>query len=498
MKKNAQVYIDQLIAALVKNGYDVKQNLKVEKIAEVLQIANEKIQYAQFALSKSLEHIENVRDFISSPEKILGSPQTKHGEIAERIEVEIRNGRDILKNVIPTATFDGVGRTAPEDYIIDGTQVQSKFINGANKSLDHVLKHLQNYHGFAENGYYHIPKDQYEVILRIINGNNINDINLRTINKCREIVKQIEHETGKPFLDVVKPGISTYKEVQLGNVDKTLGGYEKEFNEIHRGTVKEISEEKQQKTIEAEQITNPSWGEALKYSAVSAAISGSVSAGIKIYSKVHSGRRISDFTLQDWKDVGYDFAKGSAKGGISGLGIYSMTRVVGLSAPFASSIVSTTMGITSLAYDYKNGKISKSDFSESACSLSVEAGISAIGAAIGQTVIPIPVLGAIVGTATAKASLEISKTVFGNKEEELIRQMQTEYDEIVKTLNSDALKIIKEMDNYYARLDGYINAALSKNSATRFYASIELCRELNVPESDCIHSIKELDNFMLN
>ena len=76
--------------------------------------------------------------------------------------------------------------------------------------------------------------------------------------------------------------------------------------------------------------------------------------------------------------------------------------------------------------------------------------------------------------------------------------MQTEYDAIVKTLNDDAIKIIKEMDNYYIRLDGYINAALSKNSATRFYASIELCKMLNVPKSECIHSIEELDDFMLN
>lgn len=86
MSKNAQVYIDQLISALIKNGYDIKQDLKVEKIAEALQIANEKMQYAQSALSNSLGHIENVRDFISSPENILGSLPTKHGEIAEKIE----------------------------------------------------------------------------------------------------------------------------------------------------------------------------------------------------------------------------------------------------------------------------------------------------------------------------------------------------------------------------------------------------------------------------
>lgn len=175
-----------------------------------------------------------------------------------------------------------------------------------------------------------------------------------------------------------------------------------------------------------------------------------------------------------------------------------MTKLGGFSAPFAGAMVSTAMGIASLAADYQKGRISKLDFSESACSLSVEAGLSSIGAAIGQAVIPIPVLGAIVGTATAKASLEISKYIFGKKEDELIEGMQKEYDELVKNLNSESLVLIQQMDAYYARLDGYIDAALSKESAVRFHGSIELCRILNVPENCIIHNIQELDNFMLS
>lgn len=492
-----QILTDQITASLIQEGINQKEQEMIERLTEIQQVATEKIQYARTALDESLKCVENVRDFTTDPSHILGSMQTKHGEIAEHIEVEIRNGRDILKYIKPTATFDGVGRTAPEDYIIDGLQVQSKFINGANKSLNNVLGHLKGYPSFTDNGYYHIPRDQYELIHNIKSGENIEGVSYRTVNKCKELIEQIEKETGKTFEKVVYPGVSTYDDVQLGVVDKTLDGYESEFKDTNANKVKEIKQERDSQDAVAQNITAPSWGEALKYSAVAAVMTGAASAGIKIYSKIHSGKKIGDFTLEDWKEVGYDFTKGGIKGGISGLGIYSLTKLGGFSAPFAGAMVSTAMGIVSLASDYNKGNLSEADFSESASALSVEAGISAVGAAIGQVIIPVPVLGAIIGTSAAKAALEISKYVFGKKEAALIQQMQKEYDDLVRNLNADAREIIQQMDAYYARLGGYIDAALNKESAIRFYGSIELCRFLNVPESCIIHNVLELDDFML-
>ena len=493
-----QILTDQIIASLIQKGIDRKELEKIERLVEIQQVATEKMQYARTALEESLKCVENVRDFTSNPEHILGTMRTKHGEIAEHIEVEIRNARDILKQIKPTATFENVGRTAPEDYIIDGIQIQSKFINGANKSLEHVLEHLKSYPNFTQNGYYHIPKDQYELIQKISSGENIEGISIRTINKCKDFIQQIETETGKSFGDVVRPGISTYNDVQLGNVDGTLDRYEQEIQNTNAENINKIRQERERQNAEAKHITDPSWGEALKYSAVAAVISGGTSAGIRIYSKIHDGKNISEFSLADWKEVGYDFTVGGIKGGISGLGIYGLTKLGGFSAPFAGAIVSTTMGIASLISDYKKGNISKLNFSESACALSVDAGLSSIGAAIGQTFIPIPVLGAIIGTATAKASLEISKYVLGKKESLLIEQMQKEYDTLVHNLNAEAYEIIRQMDKYYSKLDGYINAALSKESAVRFYGSIELCRYLKVPDNCIIHNEEELDNFILS
>lgn len=496
--KESAIIPDQISASLLLEQIDAAEAAKLARLVEVQQIALEKMQYAQTALQDSLQCVENVRNFVSDPAHILGSMQTKHGEIAEHIEVEIRNGREILKYLKPVATFEGVGRTAPEDYIIDGMNVQSKFINGGYKSLEHVLTHLKNYPNFTDKGYYHIPKDQYIVIQKIISGENVEGVRLATIDKYKVLIQQIEDESGKSFMEVVRPGISNYNDVQLGNVDKTLDGYEREFKDTSASEIKGIRKEREQQKTEASHLTDPSWGEALKFSAVAAVISGTTSAGIKIYSKIHKGKKLTNFSLIDWKEVGYDFSIGGIKGGVSGLGIYGLTKLGNFSAPFAGAMVSTVIGISSLALDYKKGNITSSDFAESANSLSVEAGLAAIGAAIGQSLVPIPVLGAIIGTASLKASLEISKYVFGKKEDPLIWKMQNEYDTLVNSLNEETYAILQKMDCYFTKLDGFVEAALNKESAVRFYGSIELCRFLNVPENSIIHNIEELDDFILN
>lgn len=495
----SKIINDQIAAAIIQEGIKQKEQLQQDTINEIQRIAAEKIQNAYTTLDASLNHVENVRDFVNDPAHILGSDLSKHGEIAEHIEVEIGNGRRILQYLSPNRTFDGVGRTAPEDYLIDGIPVQSKFTNGTGNSLKHVLEHLHKYKDFtSDGGFYQIPKDQYEQLLKVVNGETLDGVTLRTVEKYKDLIQQIERETGKPFSEVVRSGISNYNEVQLGKIGETLDGYEDEFKATNAKEVEGIRQDQKQRTENAQHITDASWGEAIKYGGISAAIGGVTSAGIKIYSKIHEGKKIYDFSYSDWKDVGYDFVKGGAKGGISGMSIYGLTKLCHFSAPFASAVVSTTMGMASMAYAYRNGKMSKMEFSESACSLSVEAGISAIGTVIGQAIIPIPILGAIVGAATAKASLSICQYIFGQKETELLNQMQKEYDEMVAKLDVEARKIIKQMDNYYSKLGGYIEAALSKESAARFYGSIELCRYLKVPECCIIHSINELDVYMMS
>ena len=495
---SSNVYSDQVSGGLVNAGVQHAENLKDAALREIVQKASEREEYAHAALSEGLKHVENVRDFVSKPDAILGNTATKHGEIAEYVEVEIRNARNILRHTKPKASFDGVGRTAPEDYKLDGINVQSKYINGTGKTLDHVICHLHKYPGFTENGYYHIPKDQYSVLEKIYNGENVPELSSRSLKKCQEAIRQIENETGKPFPEVVKPGLSSYNEVQIGKIDQTLDNHEKELNTIHDKEIKEIRNDRRTQEKQAQHITDASWGEALKYSAFSAVIAGTTSAGIKIFSKIRDGKKLSQSTLDDWKDVGYDFTKSSAKGGISGLSIYGLTKVAHVSAPLASAIVSTAMGVSSLYIDYKKGKISKSEYGDAACALSVEAGLAALGSAIGQVVIPVPVLGAIVGAAVSKSVIEISKYVMGNKEKALIAELQSKYKAFVDKLDTQCQEIISSIENYYTNLKGLIRAAFDPDINKRLNGSIELCRFVGIPDKIIIHNVDETDVYMRN
>lgn len=494
----AKIYTDQAVAAIVLDNITHEEQLYLDRITEIQLRASESIQMAHDALNESLNHVENVRDFISSPEHILGAMGTKHGEIAEHVQVEIGNARRVMQHLRPNATFDGVGRTAAEDYIIDGLQVQSKFINNANRSLDAVLGHMKDYTGFAEHGYYHIPKDQYEMIQKMMSNPHSGEFSSKSVEKCRAIIAQIEKEAGKPFEDVVKPGISNYKDVQLGEIDETLNQHEKTFKEQHNEKIDSIKEQEKIDTKNASQIKDATWGKAIKTGAFSAVITGATMASIKVYSKLKSGKKISQFTLADWKDVGYDFSVGGLKGGVSGISIYWLTKKYLFSAPFAGAVTSTAMGVATLAMQLKKGQLSQLEFSESVNSLSVEAGLSAIGAAIGQAVIPIPIIGPIVGTVVTKSALEITKYVMGNKEKELIVKMEKEYNEIKKSLDDECRKTLQIIDDYFMQLGSYIAAALSPISVVRLYGSIELCRFLQIPECEIIHNTQELDNYMLS
>ena len=115
---------------------------------------------------------------------------------------------------------------------------------------------------------------------------------------------------------------------------------------------------------------------------------------------------------------------------------------------------------------------------------------------MGQAVIPIPALGAIIGSATAKAALMLTKHVMDGKEKQLIEQMQKTYDSAVSKLDSSCRELIKKIDDYYNKLGGLIESALNKDVNLRLTGSIELARYLKVNESEILHSISETDAFM--
>lgn len=444
------------------------------------------------ALAEALQQIEKVRDFVGTPKHILGNLSTKHGEIAEQVEVGIRNARNLVNQQPPTATFEGVGRTAPADYRVDGVEVQSKFINGATKGLDHVLKHMEKYENFGRDGsYYHLPRDQYEVFQKVLNGESVDGLAAKTVRKIQQQIQEIEQKTGKPFDAVVKPGVSSYAEVQQGKIHETLDGHEDDIREQNAERRGGIKLEHQASLSEMVQV-------ALKGAAVGAGLK----VTFKLIEKITQEKKNpfkGDFTAKDWQDLGISAAQGGAAGGVSGAAIYAMTNFADLSAPLAGAILSAGYSVASLANQYRQGKIDLDEFFELGQIACAESAMVAAGVALGQALIPLPVMGAVIGTIASRMVIGLGKKYLHREAAKLQQELDRYYDRWMKQIDQTYQAVVAAIMAEVQKLGDLMDAAFdqSKNVALRLQASIDLARASEVPETAIIHTTEELDDFML-
>jgi hypothetical protein len=98
-----------------------------------------------------------------------------------------------------------------------------------------------------------------------------------------------------------------------------------------------------------------------------------------------------------------------------------------MSAPLAAAIVSATLGVATQAIKLYKNEITFDDFMYNILGVATEASISAVGAFAGQMLIPVPGLGAIVGSIVATTILNIvKKHIFGGDFYELVKQAHVE------------------------------------------------------------------------
>ncbi|MGR5944135.1 hypothetical protein [Enterobacter sp. C4G1] len=452
---------------------------------EILTLSQQDI-----AFELAREQMQKVRDFVASPGNILGSMSTKHGEIAEQVEVAVRNSEQAIEERLQDAstfraTFEGVGRTASQDYLIDGLDVQSKFINGTNNNLVHVLKHMEAYPNFGKDGaFYHIPKDTWQEIQDVLDGKPVEGLKSSTIEAIKAKVAEIERQTQRPFADVVRPGVSDYKDVQLGKIDETLDKHDQELARQNDTKRAEIIDDHQ-----------PSLAEGMRATAMGAAVGGAFALGTGIYRKYRDGKNIfsGDFDAQDWQDVGLDSLKGAAVGGVSAGAIYTLTNYASMGAPFASALVTATKGVASLALSYQRGEIDLNEFTDLGLIVCAESAIVGAMTVAGQALIPVPVLGALIGSISGKFMVTVAKSLDGKTRQVL----QARMDEFARRLNALELQVLNRILSEFAALGELTAAAFNvENNRQLLEASITLAQAHGVEDDKIIKNVDDLDAFM--
>lgn len=491
------VWKGQIYAAAIGGVNEWKEISIENQLDQVVKETIRKQSLQNVNFEKALENMMKMRNFLSNPQNILGSEQTKHGEVAEHLEVNVRNALAALKGQSEVATFNGVARTAPTDFMLDGVKYQSKFINGTNNTLKHVLDHYKKYEDKAMN--YSIPKDQYEIIEAIKTGKPPSYLSDKYIRNLLQKVEEIESQTGRSFQDVVRPSVSNYDEVQLGSVGKTVSKYQKGIVDENQKIQDEILDETKRKTKVLEAKKGPSIGEGVKIAGSAAAIAASLNTITVIYSKVKEGKKIRDFDEDDWKEIGLSSAKAGAKGGVTAGSIYTLTNLSSLSAPFAGAVVSAAMGLSSLSADLKEDRISMDEFVTEGQILCIEAGIAATGGAIGQMLIPIPILGSVIGTVTANFVWGFAKDKIGAKEQELKKVLDDYTNSLIAEVDQAYQDIIAKITSTYERFNSLIEAAfdIKANSAVLAAASVNLALEVGVLNPKILKNNEDLDLFIL-
>lgn len=444
-------------------------------------------------LEGALNELKALKNFIASPERILGSMKTKHGEIAEHVHVNIANARRLIDGLSIEHTFDGVGRTAPEDYLFNGIKVQSKYLNGLVNTLtgkDGVLGHLSKYPDFLnDGGIYHIPKDQYEAMQALLSMSD-EQFN-KASREVRYIVIKLREFQQQSGIDLnsgsIQPAIGNYGDVQLGQIDETINSEEKSINERDKN-----NREK------AYLQSKPSLQEGLNATAVSATIEGGMSFCLEVHKKLKSGKKLSEFTSDDWKDVGIETALGGGKGAIRGATIYGMTNFSATPAAVASALVTATFGIVSQASLLRQGKISNEDFIINSEIVCLDVSVSAISSMMGQIIIPIPVLGAIIGNATGMFMYGIAKNNLSKKEQLLIDNYNLSIQQINMQLDTQYLALVEYLTKEFAKFKSILELALSTEVNMAFAGSIALAQYVGCDNEKIIKNTQERDNYFLN
>lgn len=440
------------------------------------------------AFLSAMEELKVVRDFVGSPENILGRTNTKHGEIAEQVHVGVRRARDVLYGRHPAATFDGVPRTGPVDYRVEGVDIQSKYYNGLRNTLDGVATHAGKYPAFANDGRYHIPREQHQQLDKLRRTGEVEGLSDRSAATIQRRVEDLERATGRSADDLIEAGDAGYPEVQRGRIHDTLQDRE---NRLAR------ENEDLREAARAEH--GPSWAGLGTAAAFGATAGGGVGLAQGIWVKCREGKSPfhGGFSIRDWQDVGVLAAQDAGGGAVAGSTVYVLTNSTTLAAPFAGSLVSGLMGVGGLLRHHHAGTIDGDQFVEMSHIVAMDAAIAGLAVVAGQTLVPIPMLGALLGSLAGKLVASALKDDLGESASALSERLAEYERDALEQLDGEQRALVQRLDAWFGNLERLAATAFDPESNTRLLAaSVQAARIAGVQEESILRTTGDVDVFI--
>lgn len=481
VEKVAKSSQEQAVAAWI----GLINQMRIDDLIENLNRQDQNLDSAMESMNWALGKIE---DLVVANR---GGDKGVHGFIAEVAECGLENAQSLLHGDKPA--MEWVNDNGPADLLRNGVEIQVKFVNAGGKfSLDAVATHLEKYPDFLDKGgVYQIPKDHLDAIRSLY-------------EMPREEAVKLVSSTGGPSYSNWK-SIHEFFDSSGFSIDD-LEASKFEYSEVQKNVIADnMAEEKIRLADESERIKKdiyeehkPTLQEGAKAAVAGAVLEAGTAFALSVKSHLGNGKRIGDLTQDDWEEIAKDSGMGLVKGGVRGGAVYGLSNYTATPSSVASALVTASFGVADCAYRFRSGELTEIEFIESSEIACLDASVSAFSSFVGQAVIPVPILGALVGNAVGTTVYELGKDFYSKREAELLAHYTQELKALDTELDCEYTECINSLRENMGTYISLLGKAFSPNSAMAFSGSVELAASLNVPDSEILHTREEVDDFFLN
>ncbi len=473
---------EQAFAAWI--GY--LNQIRLDRLAEALSKQNLNFAAAMDSIEKALAIIKT--DIIS---RNRGGDKGMHGFIAEIAECGIGNARQQI--VGKAGEYVWINDNGPVDILRGADIIQQKFVqSGGHLSLQAITQHMQQYPDFlADGGKYQIPKDHYDKIMAYLSmpesaanklPTSTGEFSLRQWREVHNFFAANNVEVSQ-----LEPSLLEYGDVQRDAVSATF--------EQEKVNLEHIDKEQRKA---AYQDSKPTVEEGAKAAAVGAAVEGATVFLLAIVRKRRAGKQIKDFNEADWLEIVGATGKGTIKGGIRGTSIYLLTNYTGTPAAVASAFTTAAFGVAEQAHLLRKHIIDEQQFLENAEILCLDAAVSGLASFLGQAMIPVPILGAVIGNAVGTLLYQIGKDGLLAREDELIKNYIKEIADLDCRLKVDYQRYIEKLNMCYTEYLELLTAAFNPGITEALEGSVVLAEYMGVASEEILDSYDKIVSYFMD
>ena len=160
-------------------------------------------------------------------------------------------------------------------------------------------------------------------------------------------------------------------------------------------------------------------------------------------------------------------------------------------------MVTAVFGVLSQAMLLEQGKITETEFVENSELACINASVSAVSSLVGQMLIPIPVLGALVGNAAGMILYEIGKDYLDKREQDLIGRYRSEIQQLNIKLDVQLQKLIRYLQEEFSHFSSLLDWAFDPDVNTAFLGSVQLADYVGVESDKVLRTKADIDRYFL-